>query len=423
MSANGTSRAQRLLPTMLVCLAALSNACSSEPLDVPARRAYPIPGCEALEPAACNVHEKACVVSRLAIAACLRETEAENPPPVTIMTEQRYVDFVNALYDGREVAGTNHFEVAMVWLGMAAPGSFAFVPLQTKDVANYFGTYRWREKDLLVIDHGRPADDEASNVALVGALIRALRDRDSDIAAWTTVVSVFDVDSNWGADGMYFGEGRFYSNRYQASLDGEDPGNFDEFARINHGIREDVAYIRAQPSPYVASNERFPHNFGARAMYLAWQRGGVDAVNALWRSKLLTHQLMASETVEGKPPTLKYHGRPRSPEQWDQNATVTALGAWGLFLSLSRSLQSEAAWSLALNWSGEQLFVYKGLSPNEAETACVWQLEMADESAASALEEALRAGDRSARIGRSGTFVTLAKASNDDALDWAFVDD
>ncbi len=113
----------------------------------------------------------------------------------------------------------------------------------------------------------------------------------------------------------------------------------------------------------------------------------------------------------------------QAPSEWDQDPIVTAVGAWGLFLSLSRNLEPEAAWSLALNWSGEQLFVYKGAEPNQDDTALIWQLEMADEASASTLEEALRSGDPSVQVGRTGSFVTLAKASNGDSLDWAFVAD
>ena len=423
MSDSGISRAQPAhFSTTLLCLAALAAACSSEPLTSAKPQPRPVPGCEALDVTPCDTLTHECQVSRLELAACLRQTRAGKPPSVTIMTEQNYVDYVNALYEGRELEGTNHFEVAMTWLGLAQPGSFAYVPIGTDSISDWFGTYRWRSKDLLLIDHGKPADDQASNVELVAALIRSLRDRDSDIAAWTTVVSVFDVDSNWGADAMYFGEGRFYSNRYKAALDGLDAAHFDEFAQINAGVQEDVAWIRTQPSMYVATNSRFPHNFGARATYLAWQKNGVDAANELWGSKLLTHQLMASETQVGSAPTLKYHARPRSPEEWNQDATVTAVGAWGLFLSLSRSMEPEAAWSLALKWSGEQLFVYKGNEPSQDETALVWQLEMADEASASALEGELAASDPTARIGRMGSFVTFAKASTEDALDWALVD-
>ncbi|MEI9952654.1 MAG: hypothetical protein WDO74_27645 [Pseudomonadota bacterium] len=422
MSENQTSTAQPVcLPMALLCLAALASACGSDPLAAPTPHSYPIPGCETLDVTPCDTQKRDCQVSRFQLAACLRGTQAGTLPLVTVMTEQAYVDYTNGLYEGRELVGTNHFELAMVWLGLAQPGSFSFVPITKESIANWFGTYRWRGKDLLLIDHGKPTDDEASNVALVAAWIRALRDRDINIGVWTTVVSVFDVDSNWGADAMYFGEARFYSNRYKASLDGIPPA--DEFAQINASIRDDIAWIRAQPSPYVATNDRFAHNFGARAAYLAWQSSGADAVNALYDSKLITHQLMAGETQVGPEPTLRYHARPFAPSHWDSNATVTALGAWGLFLSLSRNLEPDAAWSLALNWSGEQLFVYKGAEPNQDDTALIWQLEMADEASASTLEEALRSGDPSVQVGRTGSFVTLAKASNGDSLDWAFVAD
>jgi len=407
----------RLLATTVLLVAALSNACSS---DTKAPHSYPIPGCEMHDIAPCDTKTRACQQSRFEFAACLRGAVGGAPPPLTLMTEDDYVAYINGASEGRDPL-TNHFEIAMTWLGLAQPGSFNFVRVTKESVADWFGTYRWRQRDLLILDHGKPAADVASNVALVGALIRALRDRDIQVGTWTTVVSVNDVDSNWGADAMYFGEAQFFSNRYQAALDGRDPATFDELARINAGIRDDIAWIRAQPSTYLATNARFARNFGARPMYLAWKRGGVDAVNALYADKLITRQLMATE--EFAAPKLKYHGRPRAPDQWDQDPIVTALGAWGLYLSLVRKLESDAAWSLALDWSGEQVFVYKGVEPNEGETALVWQLETTDETSASSLVAALTAGIPRAQVQRTGSFVTLAIASNQDPLDWAFVAD
>ncbi|HYP90179.1 MAG TPA: hypothetical protein VEQ59_18540 [Polyangiaceae bacterium] len=405
------------VPWALLCLAALSSACGTdEARGAAAPRT--IPGCEMLDLSLCDTRQRECQTSRLAIAACLRETEPGALPQVSVMNEQEYVDYWNAQFEGKQSNKTNHFEVAMTWLGLAQPGSFGFVPLQAADVSDWFGTYRWRQEDLLLIDHGRPADDEASNVELVGALVRALRDRDIDISAWSTAVWIIDEDGRWGADAMYFGEARLYSNRYKAALEGLDPAAFDEMASIGDGIREDVAWIRAQPSSYVASNDRFPDNFGARFAYLAWQRGGAAGIDGLYDTYLLTHQLMASETEEGPPPSLKHHDLPVAPAAWE-SGNVTAIGAWGLFLTLNRSLSSDAAWALSLDWRGDQVYVFKGVEPTD-ETALVWQLEMADEAAATALEAELGSADPEARIQRDGSFVTLAKTTNDDSLEWAF---
>jgi hypothetical protein len=423
MRANETSRVQPVyLPTRLLWLALLTCACGSAREDAPSSHSVPIPGCEMLDVTPCDTQAHDCQLSRLELAACLRGTDAGTLPKVNVMTEQAYVDYINTGPAARPLLGTNHFEVAMTWLGLAEPGSFRFVPLETEDVADWFGAYRWRHKEVLVLDHGRPADDAASNVELVAALIQALRDRDTNIAMWTTAVSIFDVDSTWGGDAMYFGEARFYSNRYQAALEGRG-SELDESTRINEGIREDIDWIRTQPSSYVATNSRFAHNFGARAAYLAWQRNGVAAVDTLYDSKLITQQLMASEAEEGPAPTLKYHARPRAPGEWDQDPTVTALGAWGLYLSLSRHLELAEAWPLALDWSGEQLFVFKGAEGSEDETAMVWQLEMANDASAAALEAALTSNASGAQVQRIGTFVTLAIASSDAPLDWAFVVD
>jgi len=384
----------------------------------------PIEGCESLDVTPCDTRERACQSSRLQIAACLRETTAASLPLVNVMTEQSYADNWNAMNaESVRFVGTNHFEVAMTWIGLAQPGAFGYVPVTAETVQDWFGTYRWRHKDLVVIDHGKPADDAASNVELVAALIRALRDRDVEIGPWSTRVAVFDLDSNWGADAMYFGEARFYANRYRDALKGRALSAADEFSQINANVEQDVAWMVAQPSPYLATLSRFSDNFGSRAMSLAWQRGGVPAINELWESKLLTHQLMASETEEGKAPPLKYHARPRAPEGWDQDPIVTALGAWGLFLTLTRHLPTETAWSIALGWRGDQLFVFDRVDTEDTSTGLVWQIETADENAAALLEEELRAVDPSVRVGRTGTFVTLARADLDGSLDWAFVTD
>jgi len=422
MSDNGNSRPPNAFLSLgFLCLAALLNACGSDPQASSAPT--PILGCETLDIAPCDTLQQACQQSRLELAACLRGTTAGRLPRVTVMTEQGYTDYVNATYEGTGIPLTNHFEATMTWLGLAQLGSFDFVPLVKEGVTDKLVSYRWRQKELLFIDHGKPAADDAANIELVASMIRWLRDQDTDIAAWTTEVSIFDVDSNWGGDAMYFGEARFYSNRYKAALAGVDPASVDELSQINADIRQDIDWIRAQPSTYVATNERFSHNFGARAAYLAWRRDGVEAVNALYHDKLLTQQLMASETEEGPAPALRFHARPRAPEEWASDPTVTALGAWGLFLSLSRFLETDAAWSLALGWSGEQLFVFKGAESAPDETALVWQLELADEVSASALEEALLGGIANAQVRRTGTFVTLAISSNDSPLDWAFVGD
>ncbi|HEX2671421.1 MAG TPA: hypothetical protein VHM25_11145, partial [Polyangiaceae bacterium] len=332
MSERSRTRAQRILQRTaslhLVALVGTAGACSSEPLTVPSHTT-PVVGCEQLEITPCNTLEHDCQVSRLELAACLRQTSPGKLPTVTYMTEQQYADSINATYANVRPPVPNHFEIGMTWLGLAQPGSFDFVPMQGADVANWFGTYRWRQKELLLIDHGRPADDVASNVELVSALIRALRDRDIDIGSWTTEVGVFDIDSNWGSDAMYFGESQFFSKRYQAALDGVDPLRRDEMALFNQSIREDIAWIRAQPSSYVATNARFAHNFGARTAYLVWSRDGVDGVNALYATRSITHQHMANETEARPLPALTYHTLPRASEEWEYSPTTTAIGAWG----------------------------------------------------------------------------------------------
>lgn len=422
MTARERSRAQSAAGLALSFGLGLSTLACGDNDELPVRPPRPIAGCETLDVTPCDTADIACQNSRLQIAACLRKTGAGVMPPVTTMTEQGYVDYTNAIWENSATSATNHFEVAMTWIGLARPGSFGFTPLTTDDVSDWLGTYRWRDNDLLLIDHGRRSDDLESNVALVGALVRFMRDRTLDLGAWSTFVSIVDVDSRWGGDALYFGEARFYANRYRAAVEGIDPERYDELTPINREIREDVEWIRTQPSTFLATNDRFPHNFGARAFYLAWQRGGSDAVEALFGSKILTQQLMVSEAEEHEAPAQRFHGKPLAPSSWFEEPNVTAIGAWGLYLSLSQYIAPEAAWKIAIEWHGDQIYVFKAVEPND-ETALVWQIEMADDDSAAALETALSKGVSGAEVRRDGTFVTLAKTTDASDLGWAFVEE
>ncbi len=199
------------------------------------------------------------------------------------------------------------------------------------------------------------------------------------------------------------GKPDFIRTATKAAVDGVDPAAVDEFAQINDRVHEDIDWIRTQPSPYVATNSRFPSQLWC-ARYLSRLAKGrrrrreypveFQTAHAAADGKRNRGRLGADSEVSCQAALSRTSG--------DQGAIVTAVGAWGLFLSLSRNLEPDVAWSLALGWSGEQLFVYAGASPNEDETALIWQLETADEAAGSALEEALRirGSDRSGRANR-----------------------
>jgi hypothetical protein len=122
----GFSRVQpNFLGTAVLCLAALSNACSS---DAQAPHSYAVPGCEMHDITPCDTKVRACQQSHFEFAACLRGAVGGAPPPLTLITEDDYVAYYNAAAEVQNLA-TNHYEIAMTWLGLAQPGSFNFVPL------------------------------------------------------------------------------------------------------------------------------------------------------------------------------------------------------------------------------------------------------------------------------------------------------
>src|SRR3954469_23778144 len=100
MSDFGISRVHpAFLATTVLCVAALSYACSSDP-QTP--HSYPIPGCEMHDLAPCDTRTRACQQSRFEFAACLRGAVGGAPPPLTLMTEDDYVTYINGISAGRE---------------------------------------------------------------------------------------------------------------------------------------------------------------------------------------------------------------------------------------------------------------------------------------------------------------------------------
>lgn len=402
----------------LSALLILLNACSAAETGEPEHDYIPVPGCEKFDYAPCDTLELECQTSRLALAACLRGSEAGELPPVMLVTETEYAENLSAEIAAKTPRpNPDHWERAFSMLGLVEKGAFQPSAVVMDQVKQIWGFYDFNRQSITLIDHGSPAADARSNVVLLHELMHALQDREEKLASYTDE-RIFSYESYWAISSVYEGEARLHEDRYAASLSGLDPARVDWQDLFARRIAKVDGSVVQQPSPLLASIA-FSYAYGERLASFAWQSGGHDAVRALFdHPPESTWVLMASTEDRRDAPVVVEPVSPTPPEGWLLE-DYEMLGAWGLMLGLSSDI-AQPLHDEALGWRGDKVSVYSGAS-TPAETAVVWQIEMDSEAAATAVARRLANSARSFRVERNGARVIAAVATAPVSLDWAFV--
>jgi hypothetical protein len=408
-----------LVRTALVALLlAGCGASGDEKPELGAPPVFPVPGCEHIDHHPCDIRTSRCQERLMQLAACLRGSEPLPVPTITTMTEEEFAAYLNARFAEDPPPEPNPYEIALGMLNLVQPGGLGQEALVASDVEFVWGVYRRAEKDVLMVDHGVPADDADPNSVLVHEFVHAMQDSDVDLQAFFDEFST-SYDSDLAAASVSEGEARFHQTRFWSSLLGLDPANIDwneHFQSIAKYAEQDVL---AAPSPYVATWSSFPYHFGARLVNHAWLESGPAGVDELFASpptRTLDLMLSVSDIARTDWPAPEFSPI-EPPDPWTL-FTETSLGAWGLYLRFSRVLDAAYAHTLALELRGDHLGVYvSGATP--AETAVVWQLEFSSEGFATQLET--RVQNMSGSVLRSGNRVVLARSTGTTPLDWALV--
>jgi hypothetical protein len=381
---------------------------------------FRVAGCEAVDHSACDVRGEACQTRLLALAACLRGDEPGALPPITLMTEQEYADYLNDLIALDPPPDPNHYEAALTMLGLVEPGAFSPGTVVAESVARVWGVYRADKKDILLIDHGADSDAESASNVLVHEFVHVLQDRDVDLAAFQEE-HVTSYDSSLATRAVVEGEARLHQTRHWASLLGLNPAEIDWRQRFQGSLELGEAWVLEQPSPYSATRAEFPYAWGARYMHFAWEQGGLMGVLERFASPPKTSRaLMASADGIAQPDaTPIVFTAPTAPAPWTP-AAENVLGAWSVFLAFATVQEPESARALALAWRGDGLFVYADPTSAAPRTAVVWRMDFADDTSASLAAQVAAGMAPPLEVWREGTRVTLARSDSDLPLDWAF---
>ncbi|HKO47309.1 MAG TPA: hypothetical protein VJV79_06280 [Polyangiaceae bacterium] len=381
---------------------------------------HPVPGCESIDPAPCDVRRPECQQRLLSMAACLRGESVMAPPAIQVLSEADYSNYLAELLAAQmQDPNIEQVEVGFNLLKLIERGALS-AQARAEDHAKFAaGVYRTDTKDVLIIDHGDSFDAEAASSVLVHEFVHALQDRDLGLSAFKAQAN--SVDEGWAYSAMLEGEATLHHTRYGAAMLGLDSAKVDWTAHFQNSLAHGEQRLLSEASPYLASYKYFPYAWGGRYMHFTWLAGGMDAVRGRFSAPpTMTHTLLAStmgavdSDITPNELTLA-----APPPEWTQIAGPWTLGAWGIFLAFEKAATTlDSVRAMALAWRGDSLGIYA--SHETSQTAVLWRLEFTDESTA---VQAKVAAERIVGVGnvrQDGHGVVIAKTDGGSAVDWAF---
>lgn len=386
----------------------------------------PLPECPDTKYQTCDIREADCQTWLASIAACMRGSEPLGDLPIAVLSEDDYAQLLLESWADYVPPKYFHTEKARSLLGLAPPSSFAFNPqvdlegAAKEQSSKIGGEYRAPEKRVVIVDHGRPADDVGTNITLVHEFVHALQDVDYGILAWEDDGLPQTFDHNLAQASVFEGEARFYEYRASYPLGGYDIRRYNVGTGLTEMMRDLAQADIEDTAPYSMARLTFPYGFGALVSFYAWQGdGGPAGIDKLWASPPGTTQaLMASVLHTDTPQTSPVDVQ--EPDVPDLSLfSQDSLGAWGvtLVMSLQGSTWNEAN-TAALSWRGDQLWVYT--DDTNLPTYALWEIELGSETAAQRIDDTLaKASDTARRAfdhGVNGKRVFANASFNDSPL-------
>lgn len=377
---------------LLLALACGEDA-GPEPAPLPPSfpEPMPVPGCEAFDYARCDVRLPECVENLAQIASCMRGGAPAGPSPTVsfLSQEEAHQDLLEALA-ATAPPSPNHFERALVLLGLTQPSSFEPEVTAERLAAGYTAYYRRDSGELVVIDHGGrievSAGTPAAQALVLHELIHALQDREHDLDAFA-VAHQQDSEGNLRGNCVIEGEARLHELRLYSALWGNDVSAIDWTGELLRRSNETEDEVFLATDLYSASLLSMPYAFGAAYVERVRAEQGVDGVRALFDAPPANmREILAPGWGGAASPTEVQPLPPLAPEGLTREA-YSSLGAWGVYLmTRPRSLTLEAARKLALSWSGDLLEAY---SFDGNQTALSWTIQLATEADAASLASLL----------------------------------
>jgi hypothetical protein len=376
---------------------------------------HPLPGCEQLDSRPCDARESDCQRRLFEIAACLRGDEPGETPLIRVISRDEYAERLRADYAARPPSDTRSMEHTLALFGLSDEGSYD-VEAQIARARDFlWGVYTHDTSEILLIDREVSFDDPEVNAVLVHEFVHALQDRAVGLDAFYDAYAL-TWDAQLAVGAMIEGDADLIRYRYATSVLGLDPAQVDLGRAFESRIELRWDELKKSQAALASSRMLFAYLYGARYLNHVFQTGGARAVADVWSSPpTTTYAFLASQdgVVEPDFEPVGFEA-PEPPEGVTQTSQLP-LGAWGLFVLLTKNGQSfEASGAGARAWRGDTYFSYE----QGRAAAGIWRIELADADTAERLASQLTSSKLRAEA--TATTLTLGVRDLELPIDWAF---
>lgn len=358
----------------LLFVVALLPACDG---DHPPDKHLPgpaLPECPEAMVSPCDIRDEGCRARIAELAACMRGDAPLGNLRVSILPTSEFASQL-AQEQPEPTALQRSFHQALSTFGLSAeaPPSASMNAAATAEALA--GVYRPKDKLIIIVDHGRPADGVSENVTFLHEYVHALQDADYDLTEWFDDGQVKSFDHLLALKSVSEGEARFYEFRAAAPLLGVDISAADFDSTLEQHFERVLGQTFADGSPADKSFSTFPYAYGAIQAYAAWRDGGPRGIDQLWAAPPpTTEAVMASVLGLAVTEPNSIPAPDLSGADFDLVGSDT-LGAFGLSLWLNAHTSDP---NLALAWKADRFTV----AARGSQTYALWQIEVESEQAA-----------------------------------------
>ena len=384
---------------------------------------HPVPGCESIDPAPCDVFDTTCQTRLLALAACMRGSAQGALPPISFMTEAEYAQYLTAQLAAEEPdPDLDHFRAGprRCW-GWSRRVPSRLRRWRRRRRQGVRGFYKPDTGDIVLIDHGTATatDDiqiNGDHAARIRARVAGPRPGSARLVRYNAGTATTPA---LASRSIVEGEARFHQEHFSAGPGcGLDPAAIDWAAPRQQGLASQREWIVRPPSPSLATFFGVPLRVRRPA---ASSRDSPRAGPQSWR------ELFASPPANTRA-LMDYHddaagpagpalSRARATGGMDARAETT-LGAWLTYVFLALEGIAANRQLQALSWRANHLWVYGGTADRSA-TVAVWRIAFADAAVATTVAEGLALRFRF-EMRQSGSELTVVATNAALPLDWAF---
>lgn len=285
------------------------------------------------EIAVCDIRRPDCQTSVLEAMACKRGDELADLPSVVVLSEQGYLDRIEAEVDPDELAAAEAAYES--WTrGLAsydlAPPDYGIDDALADEVGAVAAAYFPLQREIVILDRGEPLDDEGAVEVFAHEIIHALQDRTIDLIAygdrWGT-----SFDASLAVDAVIEGEAVHYQVLAGLALHGLTEDDLDWARFYDEWRLEELADAEQDAAPVALAGLRFPYAFGGALVYERWDAAGRAGIDALLASPPHTVAEILFGTDRGELAAELDTLAPRSVPALDAGyelTDATPLGAW-----------------------------------------------------------------------------------------------